>query len=85
MDINRLLVDRIEKEECIGPCFGMVNFPVPASGCFHDCFAGSVPRRGSWSDSSNDSPASFSIGMPEARDSFSASTNLSTFHSLIHQ
>src|ERR1700693_5616072 len=30
-------------------------------------------------------PANFSIGMPEARDNFSASTNLSTFHSLIHR
>jgi hypothetical protein len=30
-------------------------------------------------------PANFSIEMPEARDNFSASTNLSTFHSLIHK
>ena len=29
--------------------------------------------------------ASFSIGMPDARDNLSASTNLSAFHSLIHQ
>jgi hypothetical protein len=34
---------------------------------------------------SRDSPASFSIGIPEARDNLRASTNRSTFHSLIHQ
>jgi hypothetical protein len=29
--------------------------------------------------------ANFSIGMPDARDNFKASTSLPTFHSLIHR
>src|SRR5271156_5792089 len=61
------------------------GFSVRVSAWSHDCFSGSFPLRGLWPDSSNDSPANFSIGMPDARDNFSASTSLSTFHSLIHQ
>ena len=46
------------------------------------------PRAGVWTlfyNLSNASPASFSIGIPDARDNFSASTRRSTLHSLIHR
>jgi hypothetical protein len=78
---NKLLIDGwsaklfFEGRKCSGTwalegsnTVNAINFSVRASGCFHDCFAGSAPRRSSWPDSSNDSPASFSIRMPDARD-----------------
>ena len=61
----------------LGQTRSAINFPERASGWFHDCFAGSAPPHGLRGRCSNTSPGSFSIGMPDACDNFSASTGLS--------